>query len=128
MLPTDTCDEAHFASETVIACRLTRTRKDVIGLPHYKIIDIQKLGSEIEIAAEDTSPQACPDCGSTCLRNKGVLIRRVRHASWAAQRFGFCCVLHDGRLLVQRAVLAGCTGLYVAGQLLERGIRYPCPR
>ena len=30
--------------------------------------------------------QSCPDCGSKQLRNKGVLRRIVRHASWAGPR------------------------------------------
>jgi transposase len=59
--------------------------EELIGLPHYKIIDIARIAGKIEIVAEDTGTQACPHCGSTHLRNKGVLNRRVRHASWAVQ-------------------------------------------
>lgn len=60
--------------------------EELIGLPQYKIIDIERVSGEIQIFAEDTSPQSCPHCGSKSLRNKGVLRRRVRHASWAGPR------------------------------------------
>ena len=59
--------------------------EELIGLPQYKIIDLRRVGGEIEIVAEDTAPQRCPDCEGDQLRNKGVLRRRVRHASWALQ-------------------------------------------
>ena len=60
--------------------------EELIGLPQYKIIDLTRVAGEIHIVAEDTAPQSCPHCGSQCLRNKGVLKRRVRHASWAGPR------------------------------------------
>jgi transposase len=64
---------------------LTST-EELIGLPQYKIIEIDRVAGEIHIFAEDIATQSCPDCGSKCLRSKGIMKRRVRHASWAVQR------------------------------------------
>jgi len=58
----------------------------LIGLPHYKISDIQKSDKEIRVLACYTGPQLCAECGSTRLRNKGVITRVLRHRSWAAER------------------------------------------
>src|SRR5947209_6699551 len=38
------------------------------------------------ISVRYTGPRSCPHCQVTHLRNKGVIRRKVRHVSWAAQR------------------------------------------
>jgi transposase len=60
--------------------------EEILGLPEYKITEIHREAGEIWLTAEDQSSQLCPVCGSKQLRNKGVLHRTVRHASWAGPR------------------------------------------
>jgi transposase len=60
--------------------------QDLIGLPQYEISGIARVAGEIEITARYTGAQSCPGCGSAELRNKGLVRRRVRHASWVADR------------------------------------------
>jgi transposase len=66
----------------------------LIGIPHYEIIDVQQSGGEVSIWARYTGPRCCPSCGGTRLRNKGVVGRRVRHVSWAAERVWLVVVGH----------------------------------
>ncbi len=51
----------------------------VLGLPHYRIIEIQRKSGEIRIGARYTGPQCCPHCQGRQLRSKGWFCRRVRH-------------------------------------------------
>ena len=60
--------------------------ESILGLPFYEITDIQSLGGEIQIRARYTGPSECPACQSQCLRNKGPIVRSVRHISWSANR------------------------------------------
>jgi transposase len=60
--------------------------EEILGLPEYKIIEVERVAGEIWLIAEDGSAQSCPACGCKQLRNKGVLQRKVRHASWAGPR------------------------------------------
>lgn len=59
---------------------------DLIGMPYYNIIDVLDNGSEIRILARYQGPKSCAGCGSSNLRNRGVIHRKVRHVSWVRQR------------------------------------------
>jgi transposase len=58
----------------------------LIGMPHYEIIDIHRESGELRIWARYNGPRACPNCGSSCLRDKGLISRTLRHVSWACER------------------------------------------
>ncbi len=60
--------------------------KQLIGIPHYDIIDVRQASGEVRIWARYTGPRSCPHCGGITLRNKGRILREVRHLSWAAER------------------------------------------
>ena len=60
--------------------------ENLIGIPHYEITDIKRTAGDVRIWARYTGPRSCPDCGSSELRNKGLVERTIRHASWAAER------------------------------------------
>ena len=62
------------------------TAETLIGLPQYEITEMEKSAGEVTISARYTGARRCPDCQSERLRDKGLLQRLVRHASWAAQR------------------------------------------
>lgn len=59
---------------------------DLIGIPHYEITRLVKEGGEVKIWAKYSGFRSCPHCFCGRLRNKGVIERKVRHASWAAAR------------------------------------------
>ena len=54
----------------------------VLGLPHYQIIEIQRIGGEVRISARYTGPKSCPHCQSERQRSKGWYQRAVRHESF----------------------------------------------
>ena len=60
--------------------------QDLMGIPHYEIIDSDKSGGEVRITVRYHGARSCPHCCSARLRNKGVIERQVRHLSWAAER------------------------------------------
>jgi len=60
--------------------------EDLIGIPHYEIIDIQESAGQVRIWARYTGPRSCPHCEGRNLRNKGLVERCIRHVSWASQR------------------------------------------
>jgi transposase len=70
---------------------------NLIGIPHYEIIDIEHSAGEVSISARYTGPRCCPGCSGTHLRNKGLVVRRVRHVSWAWQRVRLVLVGHRWR-------------------------------
>ena len=60
--------------------------QDLMGLPHYEITDIQRTGGQIVISARYTGPKSCPGCSGSNLRNRGRIVRKVRHVCWATER------------------------------------------
>jgi transposase len=68
--------------------------EEIIGLPQYEIIQIEGSGGEIRIEARYSGAETCPHCRSQRLRNKGVVRRTLRHASWAAKRVWLTLVGH----------------------------------
>lgn len=54
----------------------------LLGLPAYQITDITVQKGEIVVVAHHNGPVSCPNCNSSCLRNKGSQLRRVRHENW----------------------------------------------
>ena len=60
--------------------------ESLIGLPQYELTKVEEIGGEIRISARFEGPTVCPYCSGKRLRNRGVVERRVRHASWARQQ------------------------------------------
>ena len=54
----------------------------VLGLPDLQISEIGRADGKITITACYSGPRLCPQCGSSRLRNKGWVERRVRHEDW----------------------------------------------
>ena len=54
----------------------------VLGLPGYQITGLERTPGGVRIAARYDGPRACPHCGGTRLRSKGLYRRRVRHENW----------------------------------------------
>jgi transposase len=71
--------------------------EDLIGIPQYEITELARVAGEVHVHARYTGPQSCPDCGKSELRNKGIVRRKVRHASWAAQRVWLLLTGHRWR-------------------------------
>jgi len=69
----------------------------LLGVPHYEISEIEQAGGELRIWARYTGPRSCPHCAGTRLRNKGPIVRRVRHVSWGFPRVWL--MLHGRRWL-----------------------------
>jgi transposase len=58
------------------------TSEILLGLPAYQIIDIAMDKGVIRVKARYAGPVSCPHCQSNSLRNKGSLVRHVRHENW----------------------------------------------
>lgn len=56
----------------------------LVGIPHYEIIEVRSEAGQVDIYAHNRQPATCPHCDGTNLRNKGMIQRDLRHASWAA--------------------------------------------
>ena len=54
----------------------------IMGLPGYKITDIEEKGGGLRIKAEYSGAVSCPDCGSSRLRRRDLRVRELRHESW----------------------------------------------
>ena len=62
------------------------TLESLIGIPHYEIIDIENEARALTITARFIGTACCPECRGDRLRNKGRVVRIVRHVSWSAKR------------------------------------------
>ena len=62
--------------------------EELIGIPHYEIIEIQNTGSQVRIWARYSGPRKCPHCGEESLRNEGKVQRWIRQVSWSARQVG----------------------------------------
>jgi transposase len=51
----------------------------VLGLPGYQITTIDIENGQVRIVARYEGARACPHCGGTRLRSKGIYQRRLRH-------------------------------------------------
>ena len=71
--------------------------EDLIGIPQYEVTELARVAGQVQVHARYTGSQRCPDCGSEQLRNKGIVRRKVRHASWAAQRVWLLLTGHRWR-------------------------------
>jgi transposase len=54
----------------------------VLGLPGYKVTDIDQRAGTVRITAQQTAAIACPHCAGNDLRLKDKRIRRPRQESW----------------------------------------------
>lgn len=60
--------------------------ESLIGIPQYEIIAIANEAGAVTISARYRGAPSCPHCNGQRLRNKGRIVRLVRHASWSAKR------------------------------------------
>ena len=61
----------------------------LLGLPDLQITCIQRRNGTIRIAARYAGPKFCRHCEGTRLRNKGWVLRTIRHEDWGLRH----CVL-----------------------------------
>lgn len=73
-------DRTNFAEIVLISL------ENLLGLPSFQINESKTTGDGVTFWARYTGPRMCPYCRGEDLRNKGRIVRRVRHENWGGFR------------------------------------------